>query len=465
MKTHLVWFRNDLRVDDNPALHHACLNKKDKVLAVYQLAPGQWQRHSVGNNQQSLIVTAIEQLKERLAKLNIPLILRSTDIFDNSADDLLKLCEEANVTNVYFNMEYAVNERARDKTVYELLQSNKIQCHRFVADSLVAPWEVETKTGQPFKVFTPFSKACYEYLTHHPTELFDVPAKRANDNLKTTVKSDSLPVVSPDANELPAIDEQSVKTRLTQFCNNTIDSYDKQRDFPAIDGTSQLSAALAIGTLSVRRCYVQAKASTSKGAKVWISELLWRDFYRAVMWHFPRVGRGRGFLAVNEKIKWNDSDSDFEQWKNGNTGVPIVDAAMRQLNSTGWMHNRLRMVVASFLTKNLWIDWRKGEQYFAQKLFDFDYASNNGGWQWSASVGTDAAPYFRVFNPASQGLRFDEKAEFIKQWLPELKSKTAAEIHRFETRTLNNYPKPMVDLKQSRKAAIEQFKFAKEQVS
>ncbi|NVJ61971.1 MAG: deoxyribodipyrimidine photo-lyase [Gammaproteobacteria bacterium] len=464
MKCHLVWFKNDLRVDDNPALHHACLSKDDRVCAVYLLAEEQWEQHGVGNNQQSLIIQAVKELQSRLESLNIPLIIRSVGDFKQSAKALKSIGEQLEATDLHFNVEYAVNERARDKQVVEALESS-VKCHRYVADSLVAPWEVETKTGQPFKVFTPYSKACYAYLSSNPVDVFEVPSKRSGNKLKVTIESDSLPKIKPDADKLPAISEQAVKTRLTQFCNDCLSDYDQQRDFPAIDGTSQLSSALAIGTLSVRRCYLQAKTSTTKGAKVWISELLWRDFYRAVMWHFPRVGRGKGFLEVDSKIKWNTSSKDFESWKNGETGIPIVDAAMKQLNTTGWMHNRLRMIVASFLTKNLWIDWRKGEHYFAQKLFDFDYASNNGGWQWSASVGTDAAPYFRVFNPASQGLRFDEKSEFIKYWLPDLREKTAADIHKFENQSFKNYPKPMVNLKQSRQSAIEQFKHAKEQLS
>ncbi len=465
MKTHLVWFRNDLRVDDNPALANACFAKDDRVFACYLLARKQWSQHKVGNNQQALIVQALKNLSEQLSQLNIALIVKSIDFFRHSASTINQLCDDLDVSDLHFNIEYPFNERVRDKGVVEQLKQG-VECHRYVADSLTAPWEVMTQAQAPFKVFTPYSKAVLKQLDQNPVACFHVPAARSRDNikLKNDVMCDELPDISSSA-KLPGIAETTVREKLNRFINEAIDDYKTDRDIPALAGTSELSAALSIGTLSTRRCYVAARQAKTEGRTIWISELIWRDFYRAVMWHFPHVAKRKGFNAVDAKLNWNDSEGDFERWKHGKTGVPIVDAAMNQLNQTGWMHNRLRMIVASFLTKNLWVDWRKGEDYFSDQLFDFDFASNNGGWQWSASVGTDAAPYFRVFNPASQAQRFDPNAEFIRKWLPELERYSSKQIHNFEKQTFDNYPTPMVDLKQSRKQAIEAFKVAKEKFS
>jgi len=463
MKRHLVWFRNDLRVDDHPALSHACASKDDAVVAIYFYCAKQFAAHDVGSNQQYLIQKALSNLSQSLEQLNIKLIILTSDDFASSIDRLSQVIDDLAITDLHLNIEYAYNERQRDKQACQVL-SNKTNCHRYVADSLVAPWDVLSKQGTPFKVFTPFSKAVYEAMDKSPNHPLSMPTARAKENLNAfqTVSNSDLDEVKPTAKFCPDISENNVHKQLADFVDDSILDYKKDRDFPAIPGTSQISPALAIGSVSIRRCYEFARAKRGEGAKTWIKELIWRDFYRSVMWHFPYVARGQAFLPVDKKIHWNRSEDDFEKWCAGNTGVPIVDSAMRQLLTTGWMHNRLRMVVASFLCKNLWIDWRWGERFFAQHLYDFDYASNNGGWQWSASIGTDAAPYFRVFNPVSQAERFDPDAEFIRKWIEPLQSLPSKAIHQFEQKPLPNYPSCMVDIKDSRKKAIEQFKVAKE---
>ncbi len=253
------------------------------------------------------------------------------------------------------------------------------------------------------------------------------------------------------------------------FCAEAIDGYAEQRDFPALPGTSQLSAYLAAGVLSVRQCLHAALAanqgefaSGNAGVVTWINELLWRDFYSHILVGYSKVSRNRAFKPETEALPWRDAPEDLLAWQQGRTGFPIIDAAMRQLLATGWMHNRLRMVVAMFLTKNLLIDWREGERFFMQHLIDGDLAANNGGWQWSASTGTDAVPYFRIFNPISQSQRFDPQGDFIRYWLPELKHLSNKDIHQakqlgglFER---NDYPQPIVDLSSSRKRALNAFK-------
>ena len=459
MSVQLVWFRNDLRLDDNPALHHACNRKDDQVIALYLLSEQQWDNHGVGNNQRSLIIKALLQLKKSLKQLNIPLIVKSIGQFDNSANALSEVCKSQGVDEIHFNIEYPINERRRDKLVVEHL--SQVKCHRYVGDSVTAHWQITTQSNSPFKVFTPFSKACYTYLDSNPVHCYSIPDKRDAQNLNViNTGSDPIPDIKTSLN-IPNIDENSLANQLDGFLESKLEDYKDDRDYPYVPGTSKLSAALAVGALSVRRCFEVASNSDKEYSKPWLNELLWRDFYRSVMWHFPHVCQGKAFNTVDKYINWNKDDAQLKRWQQGKTGIPIVDAAMRQLNETGWMHNRLRMVVASFLTKNLWIDWREGEAYFAQMLFDYDFASNNGGWQWSASVGTDAAPYFRVFNPASQQQKFDPKAEFIRKWVTELQGFETSDIHKFEKKALQNYEKPMVDLKFTRKLAIDSFKSAK----
>ena len=219
-----------------------------------------------------------------------------------------------------------------------------------------------------------------------------------------------------------------IRDRLRDFCRERVQDYDRKRDIPGEPGTSRLSAALAIGLLSPRQCLARLQAEqetaneSASGPHVWLSELIWREFYQHVAFHFPRVVKGRAFKEETDAIRWRDDEADFQAWCEGRTGFPIVDAGMRQLKQTGWMHNRLRMITASFLVKDLHIDWRRGERYFMSQLIDGEFASNNGGWQWAASTGTDAAPYFRVFNPTTQGKRFDPEGHFIRQYVPELLS-------------------------------------------
>jgi len=459
----LVWFRNDLRVNDNPALSAALEDKNERVVAVYCLCIGQWSQHGMGANQQSLILQAVNLLEASLKKLNIPLVILNPNVFDNVPMALLKLSQQLNVSSLYFNMEYPLFERRRDKSVVELLEG-QVACHRKVAQSLVAPWEIVNADGGGYKVFSAYARKVHVHLDANPPFSPLKPVPRAADNLQLAAIEGAmsvLPAIEQTAELAPVVDEASVINQLENFCDEKVSQYKQQRDYPAITGTSEISSALAIGTVSVVRCYQTATQTGVTNSSTWVNELIWRDFYRSVMWNYPHVCKGQAFRPVDKSIRWSNNQQQLEAWKNAETGIPIIDAAMTQLNQTGWMHNRLRMIVASYLTKNLFFDWRQGEAYFAEQLFDFDFASNNGGWQWSASVGTDAAPYFRVFNPASQQKKFDSQADFIKQWLPQLSEYSAKAIHQFETVQLAGYCAPQVDLKTSRKFAIESFKQAR----
>ena len=310
-------------------------------------------------------------------------------------------------------------------------------------------------------MFTPFSRAFRSKLFTKKIEILGLPKKQK----KKTQESDEVENISLNAErkktlELYEVGEEYALDKLHKFIDQKILVYKEKRDFPAIDGTSSLSPYLSSGILSSKQCLFEVFEKLSEeeeGVKTWVNEIIWREFYKYILFHNPRVSKNLSFSEKYDDFPWSDNQDHFIAWSKGKTGVPIIDAAMRQLNSTGWMHNRLRMIVAMYLSKNLLIDWRKGEKYFMQNLIDGDFASNNGGWQWSASTGVDAAPYFRIFNPITQSEKFDKKGDFIKKWVPEISS--AKNIHDPSTGERNDlgYSNHLVDLKESRKKAIEAF--------
>lgn len=468
----LVWFRNDLRVDDHPALSSASSEKNIPVAGVYLYCSQQFKQYGIGSNHHALVLSELKRLQDKLNQLNIPLIIVNCGLFVNAADRLDLLCKELNVSSLFFNVEYPIDERNRDQMVVEKLSAT-IKCHRLIADSLVPPWLTVNGQKLGYKVFSAFEKTHQKIIFDLPVALADSVLKRPYSNKDTVSNWSSnqselsqrllftVPKISATANQLPDISEKNIKEQLTEFCSNRVLDYSDNRDYPAIKGTSEISAALAVGTISANQCYKIACQQQGNKAKSWTRQLVWRDFYRSVMWHFPHVCKGQAFNSVDSVINWSNDNDDIQRFKSAETGIPIIDAAVNQLLNTGWMHNRLRMVVASYLTKNLWVDWRVGESFFAEHLFDYDFANNNGGWQWSASVGTDAAPYFRIFNPQSQQQKFDQNAEFVKQWLPALRNSETKKIHHFDKNQFDNYPKPQVDLKETRKLAIDTFKNAK----
>lgn len=418
--TNIVWFRNDLRITDNPALN-AALESDAKPLAVFIRTRKQWQQHAWGENKINFVEQCLDSLAGQLKTLNIQLTILECDWFQEVPKLLLDLCPKQKTKHVYCNREYELNELNRDKNTKAILQADRISLNEFDDQCLVPPGKVLTQQNTPYTVFTPFKKACYKILAAQKFQL------------------------QHTHNGVP----QKI---LADFCTDKLALYKQQRDFPTIDGTSKLSAYLATGAISVRECYIAAQKTAPEAGLPWIDELLWRDFYRHIIWHFPDVCRGHNFNRKYDRLKWNPPAENLQRWQAGETGIPIIDAAMRQLTSTGWMHNRLRMIVAMFLTKNLFIDWRHGEKFFAQYLIDLDFASNNGGWQWSASTGTDAAPYFRIFNPLTQSEKFDPEGIFIKRYCPELAKFDPKKLHKPDPKNI------IVDLKTSRAAAISAFK-------
>ncbi len=474
----LVWFRSDLRVGDNAALHAATRAATRGVVGVYLLSPAQWREHDDAPAKVDLILRTLRELSSSLRELNIPLLIADAPRFADAPERLLALAKRHSCNALFFNREYEVNESRRDAGVERAFAAAGLGTHGFDDQVLAPPGEVRTGEGRYYTVFSPFKRALYARMSERgvPTVLSG-PMRQP----ELACKGDEVPagVEGFESTIDPALwpaGEAHARARLESFVARRIASYKRDRDFPATDGTSALSPYLNIGCVSVRQCVhaaIEANAGSrspldagNEGITHWISELIWREFYIHIMVGFPRVCMGRAFQPATEAIRWHERREHLDAWKAGRTGVPIVDAGLRQMLATGWMHNRVRMIAAMYLTKNLFIDWREGERHFMRHLVDGFLASNNGGWQWSASTGTDAAPYFRIFNPVSQSQKFDPDGAYIRRWVPELGDVEGEAIHEPWTlpallRSRLDYPEPLVDLSRSRAAAIDAFRAIK----
>lgn len=469
----LVWFRSDLRVRDNTALHEASASADNGVVAVFAITPEQWRdKHDWGWPKADFTLRNAAALSEELERLNIALRVIETPDYDALPIALLELAQETDCDTLYYNREYEINELERDEATTDLFEQHDLDVHSFTDLTLAEPGDILTRQGKWYSVFTPFKKAVFARWdeTGAPEEL-PTPRKQpemVGDPDAVPESLNAFDNAEPFRDDLWTPGEHAALTRLGKFSAERIGDYREKRDAPALNGTSVISPYLAAGVVSPRQCLRAAMDANNgkyvKGAKGpdhWISELLWRDFYKHFVVGFPRVVKHRPFKLDTEAIEWKDNEAHLDAWKQGQTGYPIVDAAMRQLNQTGWMHNRLRMIVAMFLTKDLFLDWRFGEKFFAQKLVDYDFASNNGGWQWSASTGADAAPYFRIYNPTSQSERHDPDGAFIKKFVPELADVPAKQIHAPPTDGelfAGDYPAPVVDHAKAREHALSAFK-------
>ena len=426
----VFWFRRDLRLHDNAALYYA-LKENENVLPIFIFDKNILNKLEDKNDRRvDFIHQALQKINEELITLQSSLhVFYSTPI-----NVYKKLISQYTIKNVYTNHDYEPYANERDDELKQFFTENNIEFKTYKDQCVFEKNEVVKDDGLPYTVFTPYSRKWKKALT--PYYYKPYPNKKYFSNFfKTDYKLlpslQSMGFVKTDI-QLPA--------KLT-FNNLLLQKYKEQRDFPAIAGTSRLSIHLRFGTVSIRALV----AKSLPLSETWLNELIWRDFYMMILHHFPHVVNG-AFKKNYNLIPWRSDEKNFKKWCEGKTGFPIVDAGMRELNATGFMHNRVRMIVSSFLVKDLLINWQWGEAYFAQKLNDFDLSANNGGWQWAASSGCDAAPYFRVFNPTEQQKRFDPQLLYIKKWIPE-----------FGT---SEYPLPIVDHGMARKRIIEVYKNA-----
>jgi len=467
----IIWFRNDLRLDDNPSLREACKNSSE-LHAIFLYSYDQLKKHNEANVKIDFLIKNLQCLDVSLQELNIPLTIINSEGFEQDPDIILNLAKERNVEKVFINKQFGNDEQNRDKRARELLNAANIKTELFNDQIVYEAGSIRTGQDNPYSVFTPFKR---KWVESFDMEFLDIDfdyAPQKNIDLKSNFDDFDFKheiIHKVDMSLWPA-GEEHAKNRLVDFLENRAGNYSKDRNDPIKDGTSRMSPYLALGVISSKRCILEGLKlnnfefnSGNSGITKWIDEIVWREFYRNIMFSFPKVGRNQPFQDFSKSIQWRFEETELHAWKTGMTGFPIIDAAMRQLLHEGWMHNRLRMVVAMFFTKNMLHDWRLGEAYFMQNLIDGDFSSNNGGWQWSSSTGTDAAPYFRIFNPITQSTNFDKEGLFIKKYVPELKDLDKSVIHDppKEHRKYCGYPDQILDLKTSRLRAIDAFKAAK----
>ncbi len=422
----IFWFRRDLRLEDNAGLYHA-LKEGLPVVPVFIFDRNILDElEDPTDRRVEFIHRSLSHLQAQLAKIGSALDARY-----GFPDEIWKqLLNEYAIANVYTNHDYEPYAKKRDADISKMLKANNISFHTYKDHVIFEKDEVIKDDGKPYTVFTPYSKKWKATLNDR--YLSSYPVKKYFSNF-----------FNQSAKEIPSLEQMGFKPTGQLFPGKALNAdkikhYKEQRDYPAAEGGSRLSVHLRFGTISIREL---AKKAIELN-ETFLNELTWRDFYQMILWHFPHVVTN-SFKPAYDNIKWRNNEKEFDAWCKGETGYPIVDAGMRELNATGFMHNRVRMIVASFLTKHLLIDWRWGEAYFAKKLLDFELASNNGGWQWAAGSGCDAAPYFRIFNPYLQTKKFDPELKYIRKWVPEFEEFI--------------YPRPIVDHEMARKRCLEVY--------
>ncbi|MBS1534782.1 MAG: deoxyribodipyrimidine photo-lyase [Bacteroidetes bacterium] len=424
----IFWFRRDLRIEDNVGLFHA-LNSGQKVLPIFIFDATILEQLPKDDARVSFIHAQLSSMQTELQKHGNSLAV----FHGNPIDIFQKLVAENQIHTVFTNHDYEPSARKRDVEIYRLLEQHQIEFRTSKDQVIFEKSQIVKDDGSPYVVYTPFSKKWKEnfsesLLTHHPSE-----------TLLQNVAAHSYRFLS--LNEI-GFEKSNIAVKPYNISKKLINNYQETRNFPAVEGTSNLSPHLRFGTISIRHLVQEALQSNNP---TFLNELIWREFFMQILWHFPHTVQ-KSFKPAYDNIKWNNNEEDFKHWCEGKTGYPMVDAGMRELNATGYMHNRVRMVVASFLCKHLLIDWRWGEAYFALKLLDYEQASNIGNWQWAAGSGVDAAPYFRIFNPTEQIRKFDSNEKYIKKWVPEVETSA--------------YPKPIVDHKEARERCLRVYKTA-----
>ncbi|KAL9101191.1 MAG: hypothetical protein Q9163_003530 [Psora crenata] len=480
------WFKCDLRITDNKALHLASEKAATKgvpLIGLHILSPQDYKAHCTSAVRVDFVLRTLEVLKEDLAELNIPLHVETVEKRRNVPHRILELCQEWGASHLFANMEYEVDELRREALLTRKGVGKGVAVEVVHDTCVVAPGQLASGTGGQYAVYSPWFRAWLAYLNTHPHQLhlFGPPGKnpdRAREAFRGLFRS-----TIPDAPENKRLTteekkrfgsmwpcgEHEARERLKKFIVEKIHGYGDNRNFPGADSTAVLSVHFASGTLSARTAVAAARdvsgmkklGGEKGGVAGWISEVAWRDFYKHVLAHWPYICMNKPFKPESTDIEWEYDRDLFEKWCRGMTGYPFIDAAMRQLHYTAYMHNRARMAVASFLAKDLLIDWRLGERYFMEHLIDGDFASNNGGWGFSASTGVDPQPYFRIFNPILQSEKFDPDGLYIRRWVPELAQVQGKAIHDpygKGAKGVQNYPRMCVEHKTAREKALARYK-------
>jgi deoxyribodipyrimidine photo-lyase len=451
----LCWIRRDLRLHDHAALSHATESGETSLVFVFD--PTILDKlHDKQDRRVTFIYQSLQELEKEVQKRGSSVLIR----YGKPEEEIPQLARELGVDAVFWNRDYEPYAKERDERVGKKLKQLGIRFRDFKDSVFFEKEEVTTSSGSIYKVFTPYKNKWLETFEEQGKIISDFECRLKNlrkfKNDESILNFDWYKTIG--FQETPPLlpgGTKSALLRLKKF-RSSLRDYKKERDFPARPGTSLLSVYLRHGNLSIRDMLREGLHHPSEGSKAWISEIIWRDFYQMILDAFPHVAKGACKTEYDE-VKFPGKEKDFRAWCEGRTGFPIVDSAMRCLNQTGMMHNRLRMIVASFLCKTLLVHWQKGERYFAEKLLDFDLAANNGGWQWSASTGCDAQPYFRIFNPYTQSEKFDPEGTFIRQWVPELAHLNNKEIHRPDSLHLKDYPAPIVSYEVNRRRCLEMY--------
>jgi deoxyribodipyrimidine photo-lyase len=429
----VFWFRRDLRLEDNAGLYRA-LKSGYRVLPLFIFDKNILSKLKNDDKRVEFIYNAVESLKVKLKAIGSDIAV----LYSDPLSAFKVLTSTYTIKEIYTNHDYEKYALNRDKLVTEYCNSNGIAFYSFKDQVIFEKKEILNLSNLPYTVFTPYSKKWKSNLTEFYTKAY--PCELYFGNFLKITESLSLP--SPNEMAFNSLIIKDFKSPIPNI--EIIKKYEENRDFPSVLGTSRLSVHLRFGTVSIR---LLTKLGIEFQEK-WLNELIWRDFYMNILSNFPHINEGMSFKKEYDRIEWRNNTDEFEKWCLGKTGFPIVDAGMRELNQTGFMHNRVRMIVASFLVKDLLIDWRWGEAYFAEKLMDFDFSANNGGWQWASGSGCDAAPYFRIFNPSSQTEKFDKQLSYIKKYIPELNT--------------FDYPQPIVDHSFARERTLKAYKKALE---
>ena len=474
----IVWFRRDLRLDDHVALERAARESRE-VVCAFVLDPVLLRSERVGAPIVQFFFDALAELRRTLRARGGELVVLQGDF----ANELADLAKRVEADALYYNRDVEPAALVRDERVTAHLEARGVRVQPWLDLTYYGPDEVRQAAGAPYVVFTPYKRRWLERHNDDPRPPVDSSGALAKKALGTAALEAAgvaeLHVPAPEifghkrSPEYPAGGETRARALLADFVATRAARYDATRNLPALDGTSQLSPPLRAGTVGIRRCIWSALEARENapgrahGFDTWISELIWREFYQQILANFPHVA-SEPFVAAAKRLRWRDDERDWHAWRESRTGYPIVDAGLRQLERTGWMHNRVRMIAASFLTKDLLLDYRLGEGHFERRLADADLAANNGGWQWSASTGTDAAPYFRVFNPVLQSRKFDPDGVYLRTWLPELAKLDARGIHEpwsvspleleaAGVRLGRDYPEPIVEHAAARLRALAAF--------